>query len=181
MDPSDLSRLADELEAEYGPSPYQRDNLEVWLLVTLCLISSAGVTEPATLRARLHERYLRWLHELEQELWLNLSDVGLEIIDEADNRAPHESQVEPHADVWTNGSIHHRQLATLGETLENAYGAFPSGETTLLSWIADSLASLRTTDLDPGQIWARLALDYMILVERDQPADQARESLDPTT
>ncbi|SFP67491.1 hypothetical protein SAMN05216229_104267 [Geopseudomonas sagittaria] len=91
-----LSDLADELEAEHGPYPQGHVQLQLWLMANLTMLSGAGIADSGAQRRWLHDRYPAWLRELaEQDLWLNLEDVGLEIVDFPDREQPPDQEREP--------------------------------------------------------------------------------------
>lgn len=90
-----LAELADELEAEHGSYPKSRDHFEQWLMLVMAMISAAGITDVVGQRRCLHDRYRTWLQELAEEgQWLNMTDVGNEIIDYPDREQPQDQERE---------------------------------------------------------------------------------------
>ncbi len=77
MDKNHLTELADELEQAHGPCPRGRADLEIWIMGEATAAGWAG-EDPSAFRDALHASYPAWLQEI---AWLDLEDVGREIID----------------------------------------------------------------------------------------------------
>lgn len=90
-----LTELANELETEHGLYPKSRDHLGQWLMLVMAMISAAGITDVVGQRRWLHDRYPAWLQELaEEDQWLNLTDVGSEVIYYSDREQPQDQERE---------------------------------------------------------------------------------------
>lgn len=182
MNKHQLCALGDELEAEHGPYPEGRDNLEIWLMGTLTILSDAGIHDAVEQRAWLHKHYPAKVQELE---WLNLTDVGFEVIDCSDRKPP-DSLGDIQAEALAmNGpeELAHQclvldQLVELANRLESDHGAFLGHRDDLLTWIAEELNHFHASGLSPIETRAQLHEHYQVLVERDQPPPQERETLD---